>query len=391
MIEDIYFRTADTLLKAHEKGHDKAFFSPDWTMKDNALVTRVQNNIFAFSGAKCYSEMKELREAMYEGGNLLPKADFRRRARKINQTYNETYLDVERDQVMSAATQGSRWLDIEESRDTHPYLEYVTMADERVREEHQGLHGIILPVDDPFWNSYYPPNGYRCRCSTRKRTEREYNRKAAHYTLSGDSLLDSEAAQKKAGKVVAKPFRHNVGTSEVFERDGHPYFKANKDAKEQQLSAVKNYGMKSVKDVYKGENRLSRYKASITDETGFNAYWDSLVQKYEGKDGGFTIIDKKNRISAHFDRDLKEKIIHRERHLYFDEVERLINDPHEVWGTFKASKTFKEEFFNVYIRYYEDRPIVALVNQDGRVDSFYRLDTLQQCEDFRRGLLKKKR
>lgn len=41
---------------------------------------------------------------------------------------------------------------------------YVTTGDDRVREEHERLDGITLPKDDPFWDRFYPPNGWNCRC-----------------------------------------------------------------------------------------------------------------------------------------------------------------------------------------------------------------------------------
>lgn len=42
--------------------------------------------------------------------------------------------------------------------------EYITVGDERVREEHAVLDGVKLPKDDPFWNRFWPPNGWNCRC-----------------------------------------------------------------------------------------------------------------------------------------------------------------------------------------------------------------------------------
>ncbi|MBQ7855294.1 MAG: hypothetical protein IJ352_09820 [Muribaculaceae bacterium] len=27
------------------------------------------------------------------------------------------------------------------------------------------LHGVTLPIDDPFWDSFLPPNGWNCRCT----------------------------------------------------------------------------------------------------------------------------------------------------------------------------------------------------------------------------------
>lgn len=42
---------------------------------------------------------------------------------------------------------------------------YVTVGDDRVRDEHAELDGVTLPKDDPFWLRNYPPNGWNCRCS----------------------------------------------------------------------------------------------------------------------------------------------------------------------------------------------------------------------------------
>lgn len=43
-------------------------------------------------------------------------------------------------------------------------FEYVTMEDDRVRESHEILHGVRRKFDDPFWDLYWPPNGWGCRC-----------------------------------------------------------------------------------------------------------------------------------------------------------------------------------------------------------------------------------
>lgn len=41
---------------------------------------------------------------------------------------------------------------------------YVTAGDDRVRLTHAILDGVTLPKDNPFWQQFYPPNGYNCRC-----------------------------------------------------------------------------------------------------------------------------------------------------------------------------------------------------------------------------------
>lgn len=50
---------------------------------------------------------------------------------------------------------------------------YVTVGDVRVRPEHARLEGVTLPKDDPFWQRYYPPNGWSCRCQAIPLFEKE--------------------------------------------------------------------------------------------------------------------------------------------------------------------------------------------------------------------------
>lgn len=41
---------------------------------------------------------------------------------------------------------------------------YVTAGDDRVREEHEALDGMVAGADSPIWHYCWPPNGYSCRC-----------------------------------------------------------------------------------------------------------------------------------------------------------------------------------------------------------------------------------
>ena len=65
---------------------------------------------------------------------------------------------------LAAAYARGQWERIERTAEDLPYLRYIAVHDERTRPDHQAWHGVILPVDDPWWRTHYPPNGWRCRC-----------------------------------------------------------------------------------------------------------------------------------------------------------------------------------------------------------------------------------
>lgn len=71
---------------------------------------------------------------------------------------------IARQNVQSAVNAGA-WEDQWDNREEEPYLRYVSMEDARTRPQHRALHGKIFPIDDPFWQTHYPPNGWNCRCN----------------------------------------------------------------------------------------------------------------------------------------------------------------------------------------------------------------------------------
>lgn len=58
-----------------------------------------------------------------------------------------------------------RWARIERQRRVNPLIVYRTMRDGRVRPLHRAWDAVALPVDHPWWNTHFPPNGWRCRCA----------------------------------------------------------------------------------------------------------------------------------------------------------------------------------------------------------------------------------
>lgn len=68
------------------------------------------------------------------------------------------------------------WTQQQENKANRPYLKYSSLTDSRVRPSHLALNNIIRHIDDAFWDTHYPPNGFQCRCGVDALTEAQAKR-----------------------------------------------------------------------------------------------------------------------------------------------------------------------------------------------------------------------
>ncbi|MBI5770869.1 MAG: minor capsid protein [Verrucomicrobia bacterium] len=54
---------------------------------------------------------------------------------------------------------------LQRQKDVFRFWRYQTAQDDRVREAHAALEGKVLPADDPFWQTHFPPWDFNCRCT----------------------------------------------------------------------------------------------------------------------------------------------------------------------------------------------------------------------------------
>jgi hypothetical protein len=93
--------------------------------------------------------------------------------------------------------------------DIHPYLMYRIGPSVHHREEHVSWDGLILPKDDPWWDSHFPPNGWGCKCYTRAVTEARKKQYEANGVPTAPRL-DGTGGGAVPAKTQAPPVKYNA-------------------------------------------------------------------------------------------------------------------------------------------------------------------------------------
>ncbi len=122
----------------------------------------------------------EIEKALTDGMTL---KDFRTSMDSMYERHGYTQLAPYRIETifrtnMQSAYQGGRYRQMTSPAvlAARPYWRYVAVMDAATRPEHVALHGKIFRFDHPFWGKWYPPNGYRCRCTVTTTTEKQMAR-----------------------------------------------------------------------------------------------------------------------------------------------------------------------------------------------------------------------
>ena len=151
-----YIKTAEFL----KSGVNLGF--AEYDKVDELLKADIMNNIYLFSGTKTYQQVRTLTSLLADPELKSNYYKFKEASTPILHDYNVAYLQTEYYTAKGSSRMAAFWDRIGQEADVLPLLKYQTVGDARVRPTHQALDNIIRPVTDPFWNNYFPPNGWRC-------------------------------------------------------------------------------------------------------------------------------------------------------------------------------------------------------------------------------------
>jgi SPP1 gp7 family putative phage head morphogenesis protein len=217
----LYLDIADYLKKGLYKGYGGELI--DFDGKDLELLEELRTNIYMFSAAKTYQEVRTMTDLLYnEDDKVKPFDEFFKDARALYDNYNVNYAQTEYNTAVASGQMGIRWNQIEADKDVLPLLKMTVVEDAQTTEICEPLDGITLPVDDPFWDEFYPPNHWNCRSTVLQLDEGEVSSKA-----------EIDKAKEHADEDMQDVFKMNVGKDGYVFSPEHPYFtNAPKDLKE---------------------------------------------------------------------------------------------------------------------------------------------------------------
>jgi SPP1 gp7 family putative phage head morphogenesis protein len=191
------------------KGYNKDFGSIAYDSPDYHMLANLQNNVYAFSAAKNWQQMKSVTQALIsdDGKGLKTFSEFRKAANEITGEHLR-WLKTEYDTAIAGGQMAGKWVNIEANKDTLPYLEFDAVMDRRTTDLCRSFNGVLLPINDPFWKQYYPPNHFGCRSTVRQR--------------SGGTVTDSSAIVYP--EKLPEMFKVNLAQKGLIFPPKHPYW-----------------------------------------------------------------------------------------------------------------------------------------------------------------------
>lgn len=248
----------------------------EWGGTDWAFFQNLRYNTAVFDAFKCNREIKDVHKLLVnDDGTAKTWNEFRRDAMRICEKYNQRWLQTEFNMAHAAAKAARKWQDYERNADLYPNLRYIAVQDERTRVSHAELHGYVIPIDHPFWNKYYPPNDWNCRCRVQP--------------------TDDPVRLPPGVPVVPEMFQVNVGkTAQIFDTS-HPYYEGLTEKEKDRVYSFVRQNIRPASDVLKSWNE---YEALGTE-------W--MKDYFNGNNGGFLATHQDRRKAAEASKNERQK------------------------------------------------------------------------------------
>ncbi|WP_455483392.1 phage head morphogenesis protein [Haemophilus parahaemolyticus] len=178
---------------------------------------------------------------------------------------------------MQAAYSAARYQRLRDNVDNRPYWQYSAVGDARTRPAHLALSGKIYRYDDPFWTTFYPPNGFNCRCTVIALSDRDLARRGIDEVGDSSEFLveTTRPADKFGNKEKTVGFKLADGTVRIADKGfdynvGRISYKPNLDLYPEKLAhqfaKMEMTGAEFRLDYKRLEQQVSEMKRTLSSE-----------------------------------------------------------------------------------------------------------------------------
>lgn len=288
--------------------------------------------------------------------------------------FNKARLELIFDTNVRQANAAGRWEAIVRNKARKPFVMYLTRDDDVVRAAHRPWHGLVLPVESPFWFTHFPMNGWRCRCDAIAVDEKDIARWAVLGVVIkrvAPSIELVEFTNRSTGQVQLVPrgidpgFDHNPGMQKAY---------ASVTPREIE-SGVLSLGHAGTPATWRlPPPRTVPASALLPAGLPPQAYVDAFTQAFDNQPTFTDVTGEILLIGDDLFRNIRGelKVTKRGRERFMHLLAMTIKDPDEIWMTFerhyaKAADVVRRRYVARFAIEGETKPVLGVfeLGRDG--------------------------
>jgi hypothetical protein len=218
-------------------------------------------------------------------------------------------------------------------KDIWTHARYRCMMDGRERPEHAAWNDTVLPIDDPWWGTHTPPNGWNCRWWKEPVSATELK----ILKEEGARVKEQRPTSPADTRGIDEGWNHNAGEAEAGNGHLKQVYKQPKYFTEEQQGlwsgTPEPLNLKTV-----NEKRLYSLKGPLESREQFKLALDKAL---DAKDGFKQFEVKARNFTYAYAVDTKYFTDHlgMDRSRFANMIAETIKDPQEVRAVFLKSQT----------------------------------------------------
>lgn len=265
--KDLYEAFSNNL----KKGVSRVLNSPNQDDKYFDLQNKLLKNVDTFAVYKAYHCTQMIkRQVADQDGVVRTKKEIEENANKVLKIFNR-WQSAEYNTAVARTRTGKQFSIFNEPDNLNTYknIRWIPSRSVKQRDVHKPFYNLVLPKDDPFWQSNQPGNLWNCKCDW-------------------EQTSDLASAEVPKTNIQSKGLEGNPATTgEIFTNNSSYISKCSSVEKQQIEGWLKKYNRSQ--EVNK-KNLPKEKQTPVTTPEELNAFMKELVKDTNWFENGFRKI-----------------------------------------------------------------------------------------------------